>query len=561
MKKVLYTLLFLCLFILPASAGYSVDSIAVSAEVSKTGKSDVTSTITLTFDSLTDSVTIPLPDGDISQVTAGDFHYKVKKTDEGTNVVISSSGSFQGTQSFLVSYSLPAPADNDSEADLYSLNLLSTRWEKNIGSVSYQISLPPSNVVLPEDFQLEPLVASGYYGELGSSDSTWDVTGTIVAGSVTARMAYDSLTVNLPLPEGYFYVRSAAIPVISITWLSLCMMGVTLLCMLYWRLKLRTPPQHVSPRLLSPDGVMPCQLSQVLDGATCDVALQILEWANLGYLGFRVGTKGQVMMIRRIPMGSERSAAEQRLFRQIFSSGDRVLATPGRFTGAAERFSAASRKSLSRVSFDRSGGNVVFVQIPCRLLAAISIGYAAWCMMPDAAGFAVLAVLLGFVGFIYSIYLHSALAKLAARREFSLSSFLLMALMILLLVLGLLSGALIEMLIGLFACVFSAVATSRGPRRSKRGQDLLAQTLGCRQFYRQVKWQKLQLLQGRNSSFFQRQLPKAIALHADKAFAKSFERLPIPRPEWLPGKRSTLSAGALRKQVLPIVQALRETFR
>ena len=130
-----------------------------------------------------------------------------------------------------------------------------------------------------------------------------------------------------------------------------------------------------------------------------------------------------------------------------------------------------------------------------------------------------------------------------------------------LLIMGFLGGAFLEMLIGLFACCFSAVATSVGPRRSARGRELLRQARGCRMFYRQVTWQRLQILTGRNKRFFQSQLPKVMALGVDKVFARRFERLPVLRPEWLGGKGpASTNAAELQQEVAAILKGLRESF-
>ena len=374
-------------------------------------------------------------------------------------------------------------------------------------------------------------------------------------------MAYDSLALAVTLPSGYFYVRSTAIPMIHVTYLFVGMLLVLLLLMVYWRLRLRTPRLEVSPRLLTPGGLLACQLSQMLDGGTCDVAVLVLEWANLGYLTIQSSKKGYVILTRMIPMGNERSKAEQRLFTRIFATGNRVAATPGRFSAAAARFRAASRRSLNRVIFDRKGGNVVFLQIPCRILLAIGIGYIAYSLLPDGSAFLFLAVLIGIVGFLYSIYLHDALARWVSLRRFSPRTLGLLLVALLILILGLMSGAFLEAATGLFACCFSAIATASGPRRSQRGRDLLMQTRGLKLFYRKVSWQQLQVITGRNDRFFQAQYPKAAALGVDKAFAARFERLPTPRPEWLPGgSGKTTSAAALQRRLADILKSLRAAF-
>lgn len=562
MKKALISLFFICLFVLPVMADYSVDSVSVYAEVGNNGKAQVSSTIQLTFQDFTEEVVIPLPDEDASRISVSGYRYRVKQTDYGTNVVVSTGDGFTGTHTFQVSYRLPSFVDDGDAEDLYQLNLLSSRWARDIGNVSIQVVLPGSISEVPADYVMSPLILSGYYGDLDPVDAPLEVNGNVITGAVSARMAYDSLELEVSLPEGYFRVRSSSIPMISITWVCLAMVAVTLLCMLYWRTKLRNQPMSYSARLLAPEGILPYQLPQVLDGASCDMAALILEWANLGYVSLGYSRNRQVILRRNMFMGSERSRAEQLLFAQIFARGNRVLATPGRFSAAARQFRSASRKSVSRVIFDRRGGNPVLIQLPCRLLLAVSAGYLVCQMLPEGTVFVVLGCLAAIPGFIFSMYLHTALSEWKSLRKLSLRTAALLLLALALIYLGLMEGAFLETLVGVFACCFSGIATAVGPRRSQWGREILAQTKGCRRFYRQVSWQKLQLYMGHNSRFFQTELPKAVALGSDKVFASRFERLSVPQPEWLPSqKKKAWSAPALQKQLSPIIKKLREAFR
>lgn len=560
MKKVAFFLFFICLLIPSVFADYQVDQATVNAEVSTNGRTQVMATYQLTFDGAQDQLEVPLPDGTISRVSAETYRYKVNKTDSGVDVVLT--GTFSGTQTVTVSYTVSDTYSTTSDGEVYQLGLLSSRWARNVGACSFQVILPQPSGTMPEDYTLTPAVLSGYYGALADSESGVSLNGNIVTGSVENRMAYDSLTAQVTVPTGYFYVRSSAMSMIHVTYLAIGMLAVLLLLMIFWRVRIRTPRQNPQSRLLAPGGLLPCQLPQVLDGATCDIAALILEWANLGYLTIQRTKKGYVVLTRAIPMGSERSKAERKLFQRIFATGYRVAATPGRFAAAGAQFRAASRRSLNRIIFDPKGGNVVLLQIPCRILLAVGIGYLAQQMLPEGGGFVVLAVLAGIVGFFYSIYLHSGIARRVALKRTSAGYRITMLLALVLLVLGFLGGAFLEVLIGLFACCFSAVATSVGPRRSVRGQDLLSQARGCRMFYRQVTWQRLQVLTGRYNRFFQSQLPKAAALGVDKAFAKRFERLPVPRPEWLGGRGpASTTAADLQRETAGILKGLRESFR
>lgn len=562
MKKVLFFLFFICIFMVPAFADYTVDSIFVSAEVASSGKSQVSMTLQLTFDASTPEVTVPLPEDQVSKVSAGDYRFQLDRTDDGTDVILKNREGFIGTQTFLITYQVPAAVDNDAVGDAYHLGLLSTRWAKPIGSCAFQVVLPGGQTAMPEDFTLEPQVLSGYHKALTLSETGLSISGNTISGAVADRMAYDSLALELTLPEGYFLVRSTRLPGIAITWLSLAMLLIWLLAMLYWRLRIRTPHTASEPRLLAPEGVLPCQLPMVLDGGTCDVVAIILEWANLGYLSISVNRRGLVILTRLMQMGSERGKSERMFFDRIFGSRQRVAATPGRFSGAAARFRGASRRTLSRVIFDRRGGNLIFVQTPCRLLLSVGIGYMAVQALPEGGGFVVLGILLGLVGLIYSLYLHSALVRFFALRTASISSAILCLLLLPLLLGGLLSGAFLEILIGILACLFSALVSARGPRRSQRGMDAMAQARGCRTFYRRVTWQRLQILQGENRRFFQLQLPSAVALGVDQRFARRFEQLPIPMPEWLRlSGSSVMTASSLQRQLSPILRQLRNAFR
>jgi hypothetical protein len=261
-------------------------------------------------------------------------------------------------------------------------------------------------------------------------------------------------------------------------------------------------------------------------------------------------------------MGSERSRAEQRLYAGIFGKHRQVVATPGRFSRAAARFRAASRRSMSRVAFDRKGGNVVLVKLPCRLQLAVGEGYISDQLLPEGGGYIVLAVLFGILGFIYSVYLHDALSRWAALKQKDLWTWVLILFGIGLLVLSLLGGALLETAVGLLACWFSAIATAPGPRRSQRGQDLMAQAKGCRMFYRQVTWQRLQVLLSGNDRFFQNQLPNTAALGVTRKFARRFEDQLVPVPEWLTGaKGSATTARLLQRQLTPILKCLRQALQ
>lgn len=561
MKKFFFSLFFIALFMFPALADYTVDSVNVSAEVAASGRTEVTSSFQLTFLEPQEELSIPLPEGDISGISVSSYRYSTRETENGISLVVKNSKGFSGTQVFVVSYKLPSFQADGSDEDLFSLGLLSSRWAREIGAVSVQVSMPGSTVEFPEGYTMEPQLLSGYYGDLDPVDAALEANGNLISGSVTDLMAYDTMTLQVSLPDGYFRVRSNTIPMIAVTWWFMALAGVLALCILYWRLKLYSKGREITARLLLPEGVLPYQLPAVLDGKTIDFASLVLEWANLGYLSLSYNKHHQLVLKKNMDMGSERNAAEQRLFRTLLGRRRKIVATPGRFAAPAARFRAAALRPISRTAFDKTGGNVVLIQLPCRLSLAVGMGYLAFCMLPEDGVYLILAVLAGVVGLFYSIKLHKALATMKSLGQFSLKTGVLMALAVVLVMVGLMNGAFLEVTVGLAACCFSALATASGPRRTGHGQELMAQAKGCRRFYRQVPWQRLQIYTSGNRRFFQRELPQTVALRSEKAFAQRFERLSVPYPEWLPAKNTGyISPEKLLELLEPMIKALREAF-
>lgn len=561
MKKILFSLFFICIFLFPALADFSVDAVSVNGEVSTSGRTEVTATYQLTFTTPQEEVTIPLPEGEISGISVSNYRYSTKETDQGIDLVVRSSG-FSGTQMFVVSYKLPAFQADGTQEDLYTLPLLSSRWAKEVGACSVQVNLPGSTVEFPEGYTMSPVLVSGYHGELDEAAGAVSVNGTMLSGSATELMAYDTMALQVSLPDGYFHVRSNTIPMISITWWVLGMMAVLGLCILYWRLKLRSGHKEITDRMLLPEGVMAYQLPSLLDGKSIDFRALILEWANLGYLRLGYDKKHRLVLRKTMEMGTERSQAEQRLFYRIFGRRRKAFALPGRFSAAAEQFRTAAMRPVSRQAFDKKSGNVIFVQMPCRLLTGIGVGYLAYCILPEGGGYLVLAVLLGAVGLYYGVLLHDALRQLKVRRLFSVKTGFLLVLGLALVVLGLMYGAFLETTVGLVACCFSALATASGPRRSPQGQELVAQAKGCRHFYRKVPWTKLQIYTAANRRFFQGELPQAVALNCHKTFARRFERLSVPYPEWLPAKNQrNVTPEKLMQRLEPVLKSLELAFQ
>ena len=564
MKKVFFSLFFIWLFLMPALADFTVDSVTFTADVQENGAAQVSTLTQLTFDTLTESLEVPLPNGTISELTAADSRVTLTETADGPVALVNPTVGFSGTTSIFMTYNLAADFETDDETGvIFTMNMLSSRWGKAIGAISFQINLPGSYTEQTEAWTMEPQIISGYYDTLDGVDCNLEVSGNSISGYVSNRMAYDSIKLQVVLPSGYFKVRQkATIASISISYTAIGMAAVLLLCFLYWFARLHTHGQtEVSQRMLAPEGLLPSQLPLALDGKTIYIPALILEWASLGYISIYRKGKKKIYLLRNMPMGSERSKPEQWLYRRIFASGKQVILKPGRFSQEAARFCSASRKRVRRVLFDPKSGNPIVVRFPAQVLTAVAIGVTVHAYLPAGQVWVLAAVAAGLAGFGYAVFLHRTLVKRASLRCKSLRELPALLPAAALIGGGLFGGTVLEAAVGLIACCFSAIATASGPRRTERGRDARAQTLGCLQFYRHVSWQRLQRFNGTEGRFYQKQLPRLVALRCDRQLAKTFDRLPCRQPEWLRGVRlQDRNAQTLQKQVSQIVRQLEKAF-
>ena len=561
MKRIFFLLFFIIMLMVPAFADYQVESINFSADVTSAGKTQVTTVFELSFDDPAASVTIPLPSGEVSGVSVSDYSYRIEREDDYTALTVSSKGRLLGTQLISVSYTIPAAEDSDDEEDLYSINLLSSRWGREIEQFSFSLSLPASDTALEEGTEITPLLESGYYGSTEAYGASAELSGTMVSCTLQKLLAYDTLSLTVSLPEGWFHVRQAAIPALSLSLTAVILAGLLLLVLLYWFFFMRFPWVETISRQLPPDGLLPCHMAYAMDGASCDLAALLLEWANLGYLYISARSRRGLILTKKMDMGTERSRSERQLFKRIFRGKQRAAVTKGRFRAAGQRYMAATCPTLNRILFDRKGGSGRLLRLPARLMAGVGVGYIAYGFLPDGNGYIVLAVLVGALGLLYGGELSRAVRLMRGRRSLNFPGLLLCLSAGALMVPALFAGTIPETGLGLLGCILCGFLEGGGPRRNERGREIYAQTKGCRYYYRSAPWRRLQHNSAVNSRYFQQQYPRAAALRSEKAFAALFEGISVPPPEWYPALGTErMEVRALEKKLRPVLRQLRDAF-
>ena len=110
-----------------------------------------------------------------------------------------------------------------------------------------------------------------------------------------------------------------------------------------------------------------------------------------------------------------------------------------------------------------------------------------------------------------------------------------------------------------FSQLFAGLLLAFGGRRTTAGRQAISETLGLWRYFRTVPQEQLRYICQKNPEYFHQMAPYALALGADKRFAKQFGKLPIgPCPYISIGTASTMYAGqwsGLMRRVLRSMNA------
>ena len=541
MKKiicVLAVLVSLTALAVPASARSNAQQMQVNASVGSDGGCQVTVTATVTFDETVTDPVFPVPEEAVN-VTLNGGAVNTASTERARTVSLSSvTGGAPGTFNITITYRL----DHAARAEKDGTMLLTVPILAGFG---YPVDALTVNVELPGEVEAEPAFISGYYQEYTDKLLKTTVSGnTVTVVSQQVLLDHETLTMTLQVDEDLFPGTAAAARVMGL--LDAAVLITALLAVLYYGLTLRpTLPRRVL-RYTPPDGITAGELPAWFVGGTTDLSLMVVSWAQLGYLRMEVTADGRVLLHKRMEMGNERSAFENRCYKNLFGRRH-ILDAGSDHYARMVRVTARKGRRRSEVYVKRSGDMRIFRGI-CALSALLSGITLASAIAPDS----------GFLGFLFAV-LMTALAVLVQAGPKGLilrhrqPLWLAAGAAGLWLVLGMAAGQWFLTLLMIAFQFLAGVLAAYGGRRTELGQQALKQVLGMRKFMRTAAKPELQRLLKANPAYFHEMVPYALALGAEKVFAARFERLRMPECSYLVCQRSQMTAAewaaVLRKAV------------
>ena len=508
---VLFVLFALCCgLVVSAGAAPAAKRINSYATVSMDGTCQITMTITVRLDQPVEKLRFPLPEN-ASNITINGSH-AFSRTENGLRYVDLSGivGKLSGEFTFTIIYELSdLIVTNDAELLELQLPLLS--------GFAYPVQALEFSVTLPGAVEAKPAFSSGYHQANIEKDLVCTVSGATITGVSQVELKdHETLKMTLPVSETMF-------PQTRITPPDLKTVGTlttvfTLLALLYWVIFLRNLPAWPTPWPTPPEGFIAGMFGSVLHLQGGDLSMMVFSWAQLGYLLIQVDRSGRVILHKQMDMGNERSAFEQRCFKQLFGRQNKVDTGSLRYVDICRNVEKW-QPNLAFFIHRKSGNLRVFRGLSaaagmfCGVSLALSLGNGAALQW-------FLVILLGALSLVSCWYIQGWAGCLLTPEKRRLWLTLVLCVVWYLLALLAQQPSVGSSLV--IGQLLMGILTALGGRRTREGRQAMGEILGLRRYLAGISRGRLDVICGRNPEYFHQMAPYALALGVDTRFARQF---------------------------------------
>lgn len=518
MRRILIcTLLVVLIFSLSVSvsAETQASSVATYATVSSDESCDVTMTVTLHLDEAVSKLTFPIP-AKANNVTLNGSRVSTSSSGGVRHIDLTRiTGGLPGEFTVVITYHLnDVVAYNDTGFLVLQVPLLS--------GFDYPVEKLEGSVLLPGEVVTKPTFSSGYHHTNIEQYLTFSVTGATVSCSTNRELKdHETLTMSVNVTDAMF--PQSVIRQMNLTPLYILMGVFAGIALAYWIVFLRNPPSRFPTTSAPPDGYNAGQMGSLISLKGADLTLMALSWAQLGYILIELDKRDRVLLYKRMEMGNERSAFEQKCFRLLFGTRSVIDASSLRYALTVQKV-AKLAPNIQNFVHPKSGNF-----LPFRVFMALVGMFDGVCLgLTVSAESAVPwfpAVILGLCFLFGSWYIHSWADALVCYRKdrLYLSLCLILAWLILTLFAG--TAALdIWVLLGQF---LAGLLVTFGGRRTPEGRRVCSEALGLARYLSFLPRLQVDYICQHNPDYFHDMAPYAIALGVNKTFAARFGKMPI----------------------------------
>lgn len=557
MRKIT-VLILAVLTVLSMALGVSADTgaskVTVFATASQDGNCQVTMNVTLLLESPVEELTFPIPAG-ATGVTLNGSRARMKKSGDALLIDLSGNlGGMAGEFSFSINYTLHRVVSiGQAGTPELTLPLLS--------GFNYPVQVLECSLTLPGQVTEKPAFSSGYYQATIEQSLSYSLSGsTVNVQSQRSLKDHETLVMTLPVPEDMFIATAQRLD--DTLFYSIAMGVCAFLALVYWLIFLRGAPLRRQKTVTPPEGCSAGEIGSALTLQAADLNLMVFSWAQLGYLTIRMDRHGKVGLLKRMDMGNERGAFEQRCFRSLFSGKTTVDTGSLRYAVLCKKVEKMP-PNIQALVRPKSGNPRLFRAL-CAGISLFGGGAIGAALSYGSALSGFWTVVLAILGGIGGWYIQRWAKNMLLRDKTNV--FVALGLCGAALLLSILCGYPWIGAVMVLSQLLGGLMAYYGGRRTEEGRYDAGLVLGLRKHLRTVSRTELQRIQSLDPSYFHEMAPYALALGVDKRFARQFgtqtiDSCPylilsadVPRTaaKWSAIMRRTLQAMERRKKQLPV---------
>ncbi len=503
---------FLLVVILAAtvSAATGASSVNSLATVAADGSCQVTMTVTLHLEQPMEKLRFPVP-ADATGITLNGSRTGASKSADARWIDLNKLvRNVVGDVTFSINYSL-YNVIHTTEADTLEMQV------PMLAGFAYPIEAMTFSVTMPGEIDVLPGFISGYHQARIEEDLTYTVEGATISGSTLKTLKdHETLTMTLAVTEEMFPRTIAQTEDYGFGYIAIAVCsGIALL---YWLVSMLNLPVWWQSSAEPPQGFTAGQIGCVVAGQGVDMSMMVLSWAQLGYVLIQVERSGRVLLHKRMDMGNERSEAERRLFKKLFGKRE-LVDTSGYAYAQLCRVAEEKTAGMSEMMARFNGSPVIFRGLASGigLFGGVSLAVA---LAGGAALQGLLILLLGVLGAFSGWHIQKAGSGILLCSVRKITPALVLCGVWLLL--GSIAGAFPVALWMVLGLLLAGLLLAWGGRRTELGRQVLTQTLGLRHYFWTADRQQLRGFCETDPDYYFRLAPYAMALGADKLFAKRF---------------------------------------
>ena len=493
--------------------------------VTSNGACQITMTARINMESPASGLTFPLPRGAKSVAVNGSSAQTYSSSSDPDVVLVDLSflDGYMGESTVTFSYTLSDVLHTEKNEKTKKSTLIMSI--PLLCGFDYPVQDLAFSITMPGDVSgKKPTFTSGFLQTNIESIVNCVAGGSLISGTVTQPLQdNEKLTLVMEVDEEMFPGKLVIFREGNPEVVPMCIFAAA--AFVYWLLFMRCLPLLRQRRTEPLEGVTAGELGSHLTAAGADLTMMVYSWAELGYLRICPDKRGRVYLQKRMDMGNERTAFENRCFSSLFSKGDLVDATGVPYARLYIKVSQTI-SGVKEMYLRRAGNAFLFRALACGVSCFSGICFA-YNFTTNSTLQVVLSIFLGALGVVTAWAIQDGMYRLHIRGKIPI--YIATAAYILWIVLGIWSGAWIIGLCTVLGQILAGLAAAYGGRRSDLGRHQAGMILGLRHYLGSMSKEELERIVENNPDFFFQMLPDAIDMGVDKRFAKLFGDQKMPQ--------------------------------